>query len=418
MKSIYKFLICLYIIVILIANCLSVYSLAVQEVTVEYKEDCGQLIKRDGVIRTISYTVVNNNGIESPVYCLDKNKPGVGEAGEYIVSRNSVLKDAKVWRVIKNGFPYKTLQELGCENNKEAFAATKMAVYSAIYGYSIEDFEALDTDESRRTYQALQLILENAEKSTEYPTSSTLTIEDTENWKQDENNKENVYKILSVKNYIVNIIGEAPEGVKITDINNHAKTDFDGSENFKISIPIKELKDNGQINIQVEGKVKTNPVYIGESTNPDNQDYAITQIETENGIGEKVLRYSANKTKIKIIKKDEEGNTLKNAVFELLDENKNIIKTNLATNEQGEIDIENVQPGQYYVKEIVAPAGYQNLDRSIEINVKFNEELSVIVRNQKEEQPTVEIERNELEFSNIVEKVEKTEVVKLPKTGM
>ena len=59
--------------------------------------------------------------------------------------------------------------------------------------------------------------------------------------------------------------------------------------------------------------------------NSSNQDYAITGISYENGTGEKEIYYSKNETKLKIIKKDENGEkNLANAVFQLLDKDKNL----------------------------------------------------------------------------------------------
>lgn len=75
MKRIYKFLLTIFLIMIISCNCLSIHSLATQKLLVEYKGDCGSLIKRNGTIRKVSYVVINNNGVESPVYCLDKDKP-------------------------------------------------------------------------------------------------------------------------------------------------------------------------------------------------------------------------------------------------------------------------------------------------------------------------------------------------------
>lgn len=418
MKIISKFILAMFLIMIILCNFLNIYSLANQEVTIQYKEDCGSLIKRNGIAIKVSYAVFNNNGIESPVYCLNKEKPGVGEVGNYNVNINTVLKDTKIWRAIKNGYPYKTPSQLNCENYKEAYAATKMAVYAMLYNYTIDNFEPIG-EAGQRTYNAIKTILENANNSLEKPLSSNINIiEQTENWSQDENNKNNVYKIVkvkaesSIKKYNVYLDGNYPEGTVITDKNNNYKESFLGEEEFKISVPIKQLKENGIINLKVVGMLENNPIYIGESLNPNNQDYAITQINIEEGIGEKNLLYSDNKTKIKIIKEDEENNNLKNAVFELLDQNKNTIMNNLATNENGEIIIENLIPGRYYIKEIVAPAGYKNYDKTIEVNVKFNEELSVIIKNSKEDEPIVEIERDFIEINSIEEEI------KLPKTGM
>ena len=86
MKIISKFILAMFLIMIILCNFLNIYSLANQEVTIQYKEDCGSLIKRNGIAIKVSYAVFNNNGIESPVYCLNKEKPGVGEVGNYNVN--------------------------------------------------------------------------------------------------------------------------------------------------------------------------------------------------------------------------------------------------------------------------------------------------------------------------------------------
>ena len=215
-----------------------------------------------------------------------------------------------------------------------------------------------------------------------------------------------------IKKYNVYLGENFPEGTLITDKNNNYRENFGDGEEFKVSIPIKELEADGQINLRVVGQIKTNPIYIGETQIPGTQDYAVTKIEMEDGEGYKNLTYSNNETKIRIIKKSENEENLKNAVFELFDENKNIIMTNLITDENGEILIKDLIPGKYYIKEKIPPEGYENYEKFIEVNVKFNEELTVTVRNSKEEEPIVEIERDFLEISNIEEQI------KLPKTGM
>ena len=405
MKMIFKFILTITLIMIVLCNCCTMYSLANRETQVYYKEDCGKLLKRDGKILTISFAVFNNNGKESPIYCLDRQKPGVGEVGTYTVDINEVIKDVRIWRAIKNGYPYKTPEQLNCANSKEAFAATKMAVYSVLYGYTIDNFEAIG-EAGERTWNALNNILNQINNLNEKPLSPNIEIiDDTKNWKQDETNKNNIYKLISVKSeadikkYNVFLGENYPEGTIITDKNNNYRESFSQDEQFKISIPIKELDKEGIINLKVIGEVKTNPIYIGKSLDENNQDYAITEIELEHGEGGKNLKYYNNKTALKIIKKDENDNKLQGAIFELLDKDKKVLKTNLTTNQNGEIYIENLMPGRYYIREIKEPEGYIKYNQDIEINLKFNEELSVIIKNQKEEEPTIEIERDFIEIN-------------------
>ena len=157
--------------------------------------------------------------------------------------------------------------------------------------------------------------------------------------------------------------------------------------------------------------VETKPIFIGRAANSNNQDYAVTGISYENGSGEKEVYYGKNETKIKIIKKDETGEkNLANAIFQLLDKDKKVIISELITNQNGEIVLENIIPGTYYIKEVQAPAGYILYDNYIQIRPKFNEELTITIKNTKEEKPEVEISKNLLKLKN--------EIKRLPKTGM
>ena len=55
----------------------------------------------------------------------------------------------------------------------------------------------------------------------------------------------------------------------------------------------------------------------------------------------------------------EDGHVLANATFDLLDADKNVIKTGLTTDANGTLTVTDLRPGTYYFKETVAPTGYQ-----------------------------------------------------------
>ncbi|MCU5518771.1 SpaA isopeptide-forming pilin-related protein [Bacillus cereus] len=64
--------------------------------------------------------------------------------------------------------------------------------------------------------------------------------------------------------------------------------------------------------------------------------------------------------------------TLQGAVFTLLDKDKKIISEHekLTTNDKGQITVDNLKPGTYYLKEIKAPEHYQLDDRLIEFTIE------------------------------------------------
>lgn len=422
MKKINIKLIISLAIVMILGNFISIFSFAsfnIDSANLYSKGDCGRLIKKNGTVVKTSFIVYLKDGKEYPAYCLDKSKPGVGEVGGYNVSINSTISNVMVWKTITNGYPYKTPAELGCANNEEAFMATKMAVYTALYDYQMSDFEGIG-DAGYRVINAINNIVSAARNSSSTKISSDLKLTSDSNlFELDSINSKYISQTFKVtangpmQNYKINLSGNIPEGTIITDINNNQKNEFTSKEKFKILLPISNLGQGGDLNIKVESGVQTKPIFYGISPNSANQDYAITGATYEDGVGEATLTYSKNETKLKIYKQDTDTKeVLAGAKFDLLDSEKNVLYTNLTSDENGLILINNLMPGTYYLKETKAPNNYLVYEDYIKLEVGFNEEISIIVNNNKGEKPTIEVSKNKVTVK------QKMIENKLPKTGM
>ena len=404
----------IFMIIINISINISNASFKIDNASLYSKGDCGQLLKFKGVIVKTTLVVYKNNETEYPAYCLNKEKDGVGEYGSYTVNIDGVLSNINVWKVIINGYPYKTPSELGCLNEKEAFTATKQAVYTVLYENNIEDYTGIG-EAGTRTLKALKQILTNAKNSTETKISSGITINEENNWKVDDINSNYACKMYSIsakgnmKNYKINIYGNIPENTKIVDITNNEKNEFLNNEKFKILIPITNLVNSGEFNIKVESEVNTKPIFIGKAPTADLQNYAITGGIYENGDGDIKVLYNKNETSIKVLKQDNDSEKpLEGAEFDLYNSDKNMINTNLKSDKNGEIKVENLLPGKYFLKETKSPSNYELYEDFIELNVEYNEEITVIVNNKEKEKPKVELKKSTI----------KTSLKKLPKTGM
>ena len=432
-----KFLkISLIVISIIILNMLliinSVNAVNLGKINITSGGDCGRLLKYRGIEVIVYYAQYESNGVIYPAYCLDKTKQGVTDNIQYSVSVNESIKDVGLWRYIINGYPYKTIEELGCANKEEAFTATKQAIYCYIHGNNPADYEPIG-EAGQRTLNALKMIVNNANNSTENMISNKITIEKLDtSFKQDSKEPEYIsksYKISSlgeIENYKITIEknnNELIEGMKITDSNNQIKNEFNPNENFKILIPIKYLNQKGDFKIHIQTRIKTKPVLYGMAETAGYQDYALTAATYEDSIEDITDEYSENETKIKIIKYDQETKeTLSNVEFQLLNSNKEIIFANLLTDENGEILIEHLLPGTYYLKETKVLDGYIENNELIKVDVGYNETVTVKVNNLQEDEPEEEIPP-EKEISNSViekdvEKEAKEEIKKLPVTGM
>ena len=389
-----------------------------------------------GMGLVFDYVVYQKDGQEYPAYCLNKDLKGASTELSYSVNIDELLTDVGVWRTIINGYPYKTPAELGCNTKEEAFLATKQAVYCEIYDRDPNTYIATD-EVGVRTRNALIQIVTNARNSTEVKQSADLTIEEVTNkWEQDSINGKYLSKKFTIKanstinSYSVELEGMSIEGTKIVNENNVEQANFKYGENFKILIPIKNMTEKGNFNINVNGKVATKPILYGYSTDPSLQDYALTGNIYEDGTGRKTINYTKNETKIIVQKNDENGNVLEGVKFRLLDENKEILYTELTTNKEGKIIIKNLIPGTYYLEETSTVYGYAVYEEQIEAGVKYNETLTITVTNSKEtieiEEPETSENEKEVENPGTIEKEEKPEIiesqkeviVKLPKTGM
>ena len=380
--------------------------------------DCGSLLKYKGIIVKTTYIAYEDNGKLYPAYCMDKTKPGA-EEGSYTVSIDKAIQDVRLWKIITNGYPYKTIEELGVASKEEAFTATKHAIYSYIHGNQLSDYTPIG-EAGQRTLNAMYKIINDANNSKEVQISNQVDIQRLqEYWEQDNVELHYVskrYKVNAntrIDNYKVRVTdenGQIIDGIKITDENNNTKIEFNANEIFKILIPIKNMTEDKTIQIHIETKIETKPILYGKAPNSNLQDYALTADTYEDGTGDIKDNYSRNETKIIIEKQDKETKQkLQGVEFQLLDENKNVLYTNLQTGSDGRIKIENIIPGTYYIKETRTVSGYEIYEDLIEVNVNLNEEITVVVNNQKEEKPEIEktVDKKEISYQKI-----------LPVTGM
>ena len=387
--------------------------------------DCGQLLKYRGSIVITYYAEYNDNGVTYPAYCLDKTKTGVSATNpSYTVSVENAISDVKLWRILINGYPYKTIEELGVANREEAFTATKQAVYTYIHGNQLSDYEPIG-EAGVRTLNALHKIVNDANNSTEMQISNRVDINRLqEHWEQDSidlnyvSKKYNVSSNATINNYKVKVTddkGQIIEDLRITDENNNEKQEFAPNETFKILVPIKSMKEDKNLKISIETKVQTKPILYGRASSSNLQDYALTAETYEDGIGETNDKYGKNETRILIVKQDSETKEkLEGVQFQLLDENKNVLYTNLQTDKNGMITIDNLLPGKYYVKETKTISGYELYEKLIEVEIALNEEFTVTVNNNKEDEPTIERTSDEKEVDYTSVSTPKI----LPVTGM
>mgnify|MGYP000177609408 FL=1 len=128
----------------------------------------------------------DNTGTLHYAYCMDVTKPGVGEEESYTINVTEMLKDPKVYTAIINGFPYKSASELGVENDYDAFALTKQAVYCILYNRDVRTFYRGGDTRGQKMVDAMDRIVNIARNNPQIPSTSTeLNINKVDNFQKD-----------------------------------------------------------------------------------------------------------------------------------------------------------------------------------------------------------------------------------------
>ena len=256
-----------------------------------------------------------------------------------------------------------------------------------------------------------------ARNSTETKPSSNININQITNWEID-NTKEYISKTFeitseaNIQSYNISITNDKEKQIKITDLNGKEISNEITEKRFKTMIPIRLLEKDDKFEIKVSGKVETYPILYGASNNANLQNYALTGEKFEIGEGSVTVNYSKNSSKLKIIKQDEKKKKrLKGVEFQIWNDKNELAYTNLKTDENGEISIEGILPGKYFLEEVNSIDGYKKLENKIEFELTLNEELKITVKNPKDE-PEIkkEIKERNQTYSE--------KMNKLPVTGM
>ena len=372
-----------------------------------------------------------NNGKEYYAY---GDMPGIKgiEEGSYSQEIKGQLEEENILKTILAGFPTKTYQELGCSDEYEAYAATQIAVYTALNSlkvYSAKDGNAL----GKKIIQVSDEILENAKSVNKKEEKMGEIVSDFSDWEEDKIDKNYIskkHKVLDdefsqTNTYKVSIesnSNDLPNGIKIVDENNQEKDTFSSNEIFKVMIPIEQAKSVGEYKINVQTKIETNKVYrYAPSKDFFRKDYYLLTNSVDELSKSLIVQYPKNETKIVIENQNiETKEKLKDFQFEILNEKYETVYSGLKTNDQGIVEVENVLPGRYYIKEVSVTNDYILNEELIPIDVWFNDTIRAIFNNKKGEKPVTQVDRTNkiLKTKQVQATKNGTNIKKLPITGM
>lgn len=321
----------------------------------------------------VGYT--GEDGKFYPAYCLNSDRHGVGDEEPYTVTVTEAIQNPEVWRVLYNGFPYKTAKEMNVANDYDAFCATKQAIYSVLYGYDpVARYRGGD-ERGTLIANAIVKMVNIARTTSDNYASPQISINEVGSLKKEGSYYTQTYSVSSnvpVRDYKVHQISGLPSGSYFADAKGNKKVNFTSGEKFKVYIPQKSIVSNVTAKIGVESSCKTYPVLYGKAPNTSLQDYALVLDVFENGSANKELKiHPTGKVTIEKTSTTDNiwngvisGSLIQNAKYNLYDSNKKLIGT-YTTNKEGKIQISGLSLGTYYIQETNPVPQYTNLNNQI-----------------------------------------------------
>ena len=323
----------------------------------------------------------NNNF--NPAYCMNRDLVGAGEES-YYVKIDNLLNNDKVWRVIKNGYPYKSAKKLGLSSKYDAFAVTKFAVYCVLGQADLKLFKAdKDDEEAVAMLKALKALVKIGEKGTEKQDEDPLTLKKEGNLKEEENYYSQEYSLDSTTDfdkYEISKTEGMPEESYISDMDGNKTTKLNQGQNFKVMIPKAQMTKDFSIKITAKADCKSYVILEGKTTVKKTQNYVVTAGEMATATTQDTLNINVNNAKLKIRKTEENTNTpIEGVKFALYKDEK--LLQEKQTDKDGRISFENLYPGKYTVKEVETAEKYVLENTPKEIELKYNETKEIEITN-------------------------------------
>ena len=356
----------------------------------------------NGRVRTLIYTYYNyDNGSgvsrEIPAYCVNPNTTGVpqtvsaGESIEYLADERA--SDPKVVGIVANGYPTRTLQELGLENKYQGYYATKMALWCYLLSnWDISNLKVnpnltgTELQRAQNMLAAAKDIYARGTAWTEIPSVQVTCTPDRETAYEVTINgqqyKQQVFTFWSktwVNQYSVDVSftvpDEVPEGTRIVNMDNQDITTItteatgDGyAGKFKVLYPLESVEGKtGSVQLSFSTNVYQYAVFYAVCQEVDTygnlQNYVVDTDPTT------MMRLSAYsnyadsdeeppETGLRIIKY-ETGTEIpiSGALFEVIGPDGDTVGT-FATNGDGRIEIPLEKSGNYTVIERASASHY------------------------------------------------------------
>ena len=334
--------------------------------------------------RYTQYGISTVGGNQS--YCMDYGyrAPASGASLTYI----KTVRSNKLVAVMANGYPNKSVAQLGAVNIDAAYLGTQMAVWQTVNGTSYTKGNAFDLNKIQPA-AGYENVVNNAKQvaakilasGTYNPTISVSGGKVDYDSYVEMNKvgpfKVNVegYKYTTFKTSLLN----APEGSYVVDKDNHIRNEYNAGEEVYVLVSKTAAPKKVTLKVTAVANEKVAVLYGAGSSM---QNFVFLDFEQKTIEASKQFTWEKREGNIEIVKVDQNGASVEGAEFKVVDESgKQVAKQK--TNKEGKITIKGLPVGKYTVTEISAPEGYILKAETKTVTVKTGETARIKAVNEK-----------------------------------
>lgn len=275
-------------------------------------------------------------------------------------------------RILENGYPAKTYEELNLNSEFEAYFATQEAIYAYLEKRDISKYIA-ENEQGERILNASNKILQKARKE------EFMFYEVDPKWNVSEEDEKFMYRTYNIvlepeiQNSKIEINDN--EDVKIVNENNESISELKNGDIIKFVIP---RGNKPRFEVKLTYEKQGAKVYKCFDDSNTSIKYLISQVKNL----QKEKEYTVPVTYLTPVTITNYDNTTKEKIegniFQILDKSQTIIQDKLVTDEEGIIHIF-LEEGEYFLKQINVKEEYSVLQENISFKVEDtgNVELNV-----------------------------------------